>query len=265
VPSRRDPLPRFVEPQLSLLVKAPPAGSDWVHELKYDGYRIHARIERGKTRLLTRTGLDWTERYDSTAKALMALAAEAVYLDGELCALRPDGTTTFAELQAATDSRRTTSLVYFVFDFLHVGGENLTARSLLERKQRLKELLDHAPLSIRYSDHHIGDGQRFLDAACAAKAEGIVSKRIDAPYVAVTTTWNRIRVAKQRLARNSDETRACALNPRRHILTGFNIPLRLGHRHDVLGSNIADLDARCRAKPASSYRWLRSEVRSVLD
>ena len=133
--------------------------------------------------MLTRTGLDWTDRYEATARALSALAVEAAYLDGELCALRPDGTTTFAELQAATDHRRTTSLVYVVFDLLHVDGDNLTALPLLERKGRLKELLDHAPLSIRYSDHHVGDGQRFLDAACAAKAEGIVSKRIDARYV----------------------------------------------------------------------------------
>jgi hypothetical protein len=112
----RDPLPSFIEPQLSLLVKAPPAGPEWTHELKYDGYRIHARLERGRARLLTRTGLDWTDRYATTAEAMSAISARSAYLDGELCAVRADGTTAFAELQAATDHRRTTNLVYFVFD-----------------------------------------------------------------------------------------------------------------------------------------------------
>lgn len=121
--------------------------------MKYDGYRIHARLEHGRARLLTRTGLDWTDRCKSTAKALSTLPAQAAYLDGELCALRPDGTTTFAELQAATDQGRTGSLVYFVFDLLHLDGTNLMPLPLLERKERLNDLLEHAPLSIRYGDH----------------------------------------------------------------------------------------------------------------
>jgi ATP dependent DNA ligase-like protein len=91
-------------------MKAPPSGPDWVHELKYDGYRIHARLERRRARLLTRTGLDWADRYEATAEAVSAVAAQAAYLDGELCAVRPDGTTSFPEMQAATDGRRTTGL-----------------------------------------------------------------------------------------------------------------------------------------------------------
>jgi bifunctional non-homologous end joining protein LigD len=182
VPARRDPLPTFIPPQLSQLVKAPPSGPDWVHELKYDGYRIHARLERRRARLLTRTGLDWTDRYEATAEAVSAVAAQAAYLDGELCAVRPDGTTSFPEMQAATDGRRTTGLVYFVFDLLFLDGKSLAARPLLERKERLKLLLEGTPRSIQYSDHHVADGQRFLDAACGAKAEGIVSKRMNAAY-----------------------------------------------------------------------------------
>lgn len=179
----RDPLPSFIPPQLSLLVKVPPAGRDWAHELKYDGYRIQARLSGGKVKLLTRTGLDWTDRYETTAKAVSKVGAQAAYLDGELCAVRSDGTTSFAELQAATDARRTTNLVYFVFDLLHVDGRDLTSLALLERKETLKKLLKRPPRSVRYSDHHIGEGKRFLDAACGAKAEGIVSKRVDARYV----------------------------------------------------------------------------------
>src|ERR1700736_2473634 len=179
----QSPPPTFTQPQLSLLVKTPPSGPDWAHEIKYDGYRIHARLIRGEARLLTRTGLDWTDRYEATAKAVSALAMESAYLDGELCAVRPDGTTAFSEMQAATDEGRTTNLVYFVFDLLFLDGKKLVELPLLERKERLKALVEGAPRSIKYSDHHIGDGQRFLQAACGAKAEGIVSKRVDAPYV----------------------------------------------------------------------------------
>src|SRR6202049_2056957 len=103
--------PNFIRPHLSLLVETPPSGPDWAHELKYDGYRIHARLVRGETKLMTRTGLDWTDRYAATGKAVSALAAESAYLDGELCAVRSDGTTSFSEMQAATDEGRTTNLV----------------------------------------------------------------------------------------------------------------------------------------------------------
>jgi DNA ligase D-like protein (predicted ligase) len=179
----RSPPPKFIRPQLSLLVETTPAGSDWAHEIKYDGYRIHARLDRGKALLLTRTGLDWTDRYEPTAKAISALAAQTAYVDGELCAVRSDGTTSFSEMQAATDEGRTANLVYFVFDLLFLDGEKLAGLPLLERKERLKALVEGAPRSIQYSDHHIGDGQRFLQAACGAKAEGIISKRVNAPYV----------------------------------------------------------------------------------
>jgi DNA ligase D-like protein (predicted ligase) len=175
--------PKLTQPQLSLLVEAPPSGPDWAHELKYDGYRIHARLVRGETKLLTRTGLDWTDRYAATANAVSALGVQSAYLDGELCAVRSDGTTSFSEIQAATDERRTTNLVYFVFDLLFPDGEKVAGLPLLQRKERLKAILEGAPRSIQYSDHHIGDGQRFLQAACGAKAEGIISKRVDAPYV----------------------------------------------------------------------------------
>jgi DNA ligase D-like protein (predicted ligase) len=182
MPNRHETPPRFIQPQLSLLVKVPPAGPAWAHELKFDGYRIHVRLDRGNARLLTRTGLDWTERYAATARAVSVIDAQSAYLDGELCSVRADGTTSFAEMQSATDEGRTAQLVYFVFDLLFVDGEKLTARPLLERKERLGALLERAPAAVRYSDHHVGDAQRFLEAACAAKAEGIVSKRVDAAY-----------------------------------------------------------------------------------
>jgi bifunctional non-homologous end joining protein LigD len=155
----RSPPPQFIRPQLSLLVETPPSGPDWAHEIKYDGYRIHARLVRGEARLLTRTGLDWRDRYGATAKAVSALAVKSAYLDGELCAVRSDGTTAFSEMQAATDEGRTSNLVYFVFDLLFLDGRNLAGLPLLERKERLKALVKGAPRAIQYSDHHIGDGQ----------------------------------------------------------------------------------------------------------
>jgi ATP-dependent DNA ligase len=137
---------------------------------------------RGDVRLLTRTGLDWSDRYEATAKAISALAAQTAYLDGELCAVRSGGTTAFSEMQAATDEGRATNLVYFVFDLLFLDGRKVAGLRLLERKERLKALVKGAPRSVQYSDHHIGDGPRFLQAACGAKAEGIISKRQDARY-----------------------------------------------------------------------------------
>jgi DNA ligase D-like protein (predicted ligase) len=182
MPKRAAP-PSFIPPQLSQLVKVPPEGDQWAHELKYDGYRIHARIAQGAVKLLTRTGLDWTDRYQTTAAALLKVTVRDAYLDGELCAVRADGTTSFADLQAATDARRTHGLTYFVFDLLFVNGRELLGTPLVERKERLEAVFEGASQPIRYSDHHIGDGKRFLEAACGAKAEGIVSKRLDAPYV----------------------------------------------------------------------------------
>jgi ATP-dependent DNA ligase len=186
MPIRRDPLPTFIQPQLSKLVNAPTAGQNWLHELKYDGYRIHARLASGEARLLTQTGLDWTDRYQATAKAISELATPSAYLDGELCAVRSDGTTTFSEMQAATDEERTTNLVYFVFDLLFLDGEKLPELPLLERKESLKALVEGDGFNT-YSDHHIDDGQRFLEAACGAKAEGIISKR--SPFRISPPSW----------------------------------------------------------------------------
>lgn len=175
-------LPGWIRPQLALLVKRAPEGPEWLHELKYDGYRLHARIDAGDIRLMTRNGLDWTHRYPATAQALSALKLKNAYLDGELCAVREDGVTSFSEMQAATDRGQSAGLVYFAFDLLFLDGASIAERPLVERKARLQRLLEAAPSTIRYSDHVVGDGPRFHDAACGMRAEGIVSKRLGAPY-----------------------------------------------------------------------------------
>jgi ATP-dependent DNA ligase len=148
--------PKWVEPQLTRLVDEAPAGPDWIHEIKYDGYRMHARIDGGDVRLLTRTGLDWSHRYRHTINALRLLPVMNAYLDGELCAVRPDGITSFSRLQAAMDEGRTDDLVFFAFDLLYLDGENTASLPLLERKERLQSLLARDMDGVRFSEHVLG-------------------------------------------------------------------------------------------------------------
>jgi len=132
--------------------------------------------------LLTRTGLDWTHKYPAIAKAVAALDARQAYLDGELCGVGPDGITSFNIVQLASDRADAAALVFFLFDLLHHDGEDLRPRPLIERKERLRALLANAGPCLRYSDHVIRQGPALYDQACGVHVEGIVSKRIDAPY-----------------------------------------------------------------------------------
>jgi ATP-dependent DNA ligase len=165
-------LPSWIKPQLTKLVDQPPDGSEWLHELKFDGYRMHARLDRGAVRLLTRTGLDWTHKYPATAAAVASLPARQAYLDGELCGVRPDGTTSFSLIQNASDTGNGDALVFFLFDLLYLDGEALGARPLQQRKERLRVLLSGQGSPLHYSDHQVGHGQAFYDHACALKWKG---------------------------------------------------------------------------------------------
>jgi bifunctional non-homologous end joining protein LigD len=175
-------LPDWIRPQLTQLVKEAPDGDQWLHEIKYDGFRMHARLDHGEVRLLTRNGLDWTAKYPQIARAVAALPARQAYLDGELCGVRPDGITSFSMIQLASDAGNAAGLVFFLFDLLNLDGEDLTARSLIERKERLAALLSSTGSPLQYSDHQIGLGPAFYEKACPLGVEGIVSKRADAPY-----------------------------------------------------------------------------------
>src|SRR5215470_1996067 len=182
--------PKWIKPQLSRVVDEAPAGNDWLHEVKYDGYRMHARLDRGKIQLLTRTGLDWSRRYPRTIEALRSLPAKTAYLDGELCALGPDGVPTFSRLQAAMDERRTINLVFFAFDLLFLDGESTAKLPLIERKERLRSLFRREVSGLRFADHVLGDGPRFRQRACELGVEGVVSKRIDYAYApGVRSLW----------------------------------------------------------------------------
>jgi DNA ligase D-like protein (predicted ligase) len=173
---------QWIRPQLTQLVDTASDGDQWLHEIKFDGYRMHARLNRGTVRLLTRTGLDLTHKYPVIAAAVASLDVRQAYLDGELCGVGPDGVTSFSMIQAASDSGNAAALVFFLFDLLYLDGEDIGARPLIERKARLAALLSHASSPLHYSDHQRGRGRAFHEKACAMSLEGIVSKRADAPY-----------------------------------------------------------------------------------
>jgi ATP-dependent DNA ligase len=175
-------LPKWVKPQLCKLVDAAPQGPEWLHEIKYDGYRMHTRLDRGRIQLLTRTGLDWTHKYPSIAAVLSALPAKQAYLNGELCGVTPDGKTSFSLIQTASDSGNAAALVFFLFDLLYIDGEVISAAPLGERKERLRDLLSNTGTPLQYSDRQIGRSAEFYARACELSLEGIISKRADAPY-----------------------------------------------------------------------------------
>src|SRR5438045_3947068 len=146
-------LPSWIQSQLTELVKEAPEGPGWLHELKFDGYRMHARLDHGSVRLLTRSGLDWTHKYPSIAEALRAVPVSQAYLDGELCGVRPDGTTSFDMIQAASEPGNAAALVFFLFDLLFLDGEDLMSMALRQRKARLEQLLAPVSAPLQYSDH----------------------------------------------------------------------------------------------------------------
>src|SRR5271165_3331813 len=174
--------PKWIKPQLCKFAAKAPSGPLWIHEIKFDGYRIAARIDQGAVQLLTRSGLDWTAKYPATTAALAKLKFDSAYLDGELCGVRPDGVTSFELMQQATD-RGGAGLVYFVFDLLDLDGESLAALPLLDRKTRLAALLEKSPNGIAFSAHESCDGEAFRRAACEHGLEGVVSKRVDRRYL----------------------------------------------------------------------------------
>ena len=176
--------PSFVAPQLAKSVDRPPQGAGWGHEIKFDGYRVQLRIAAGKVAIRTRSGLDWTDRFRALADAAQAFP-DAI-IDGEAVALDHNGAPDFPALQVALSEGRTGDLVLFVFDLLFDGDGDLRALPLRERKARLRALVERqrkaARARIRYVDHFETSGDAVLQSACRMSLEGIISKRLDAPY-----------------------------------------------------------------------------------
>jgi bifunctional non-homologous end joining protein LigD len=176
-------LPDFIEPQLAKVVERPPAGSGYAHEIKFDGYRVQMRVLKGKATARTRSGLDWTETFAAIAKVAKGLPD--CIIDGEVCALDKKNMPSFPALQAALSEGRSEGLVFFAFDLLFEGKEDCRELPLSTRKERLKALIEEAGLgeTIRYVEHFPSTGNEVWLSACKMDLEGIVSKRLDAPYV----------------------------------------------------------------------------------
>jgi bifunctional non-homologous end joining protein LigD len=172
-------------PQLATLVKQVPRGDAWLHEMKYDGYRIGCLVHDGRVTLLSRRGNDWTAQLPEIVAGVGALGVTHAVIDGEVAALDRDGRTSFQLLQNAFGGGPRPPLAYFVFDLLSLDGEDLTGWPLEERKAALEAIVAQGRSSVVcYATHVVGDGARVLAAACQGGLEGIVSKRRDAPYEA---------------------------------------------------------------------------------
>ena len=203
--------PDFIPPQLALESTSTPNTDDWIHELKLDGYRIQARKSGKKVQLLTRKGIDWTHRMPDIANAVAALPVHDCTLDGEVVVLSTDGTSSFALLQASFQNAETHPLTYFVFDLLHLDGHDPRDLTLRERKELLAPLLpanSDTDEPIRYSEDIPGNGEEVFKQACALHAEGIISKRANAPY---------------RSTRTGDWLKSKCLHEQELVIAGFTL------------------------------------------
>jgi bifunctional non-homologous end joining protein LigD len=207
---RKAKLPAKVAPQLATLVSDPPSGAEWLHELKFDGYRVLCELKDGKVRIITRNGKDWTDRFGPIAEAIADLPAKEALLDGEAAVLLPNGTTSFQALQNALGEGGG-NLVFFAFDLLHLDGYDLRPLPLLQRKEALAALLAGQPKegTIRLSDHVEGSGEAFFRHACDFGLEGIISKRGDLPY---------------RSGRGKDWVKVKCLKRQEMVIVGFTDP-----------------------------------------
>ena len=195
-PKKVSEMPDFVAPQLCASVERPPNADGWCHEVKFDGYRVQLRIEDGDVALLTRKGLDWTDKFGAIARAARTLPDALI--DGEIVALDHNGVPSFSALQAAIADNKTGDLIFFAFDLLFADGEDLRTLPLRERKGRLKSLLQRRngkEKLIRYVDHFEDRGDTVMESARKLELEGIVSKKLDAPYRSGRTeSWTKAKI-----------------------------------------------------------------------
>lgn len=199
--ARRATLPDWIAPQLATLADGPPSGPNWVHEVKFDGYRLIAIRNGSNVRLWTRNRNDWTDQFESIAAALKKLPVDNAIIDGEVVALNDKGLSDFQALQRRLQEGGRSPMAYAVFDILHCNGFDVRSAPLLERKQLLKSILDAAgsgPL-IQYSEHATGDGDAAVGVACKAGLEGLIFKRADGPYESRRTAkWLKVKCTARR-------------------------------------------------------------------
>ncbi len=198
--AKAKPVPQSFKPQLATQVDEPPKGKEWLHEIKFDGYRTIAILDDGKVRLLTRNGHDWTKRYGALADAFATLPAKSAVVDGEVVVPDAGGVTHFGDLQDAIANGDTSRMVFYAFDLPYLNGYDLSAVPLVERKKLLEKLL--APVvgdtsAIQYSEHVAGQGDALFESASEHGLEGVVSKRADSHYFhGRSKTWLKAKAKK---------------------------------------------------------------------
>jgi bifunctional non-homologous end joining protein LigD len=198
--ARKAALPEFVSPQLATLVKEAPRGNEWLHELKFDGYRLLCHLQRGHVRLWTRNQKDWTDKFPNVVQALKSLRVQSAILDAEVVAMDSSGRSSFQGLQQAIHKTGGRGLVLEVFDLMYIEGFNLQRTPLLERKGVLAQLIGSVQTDnvLRYSDHVAGNGPKFFKQACDFGIEGIVSKLADSPYESTRSrSWQKVKCLRR--------------------------------------------------------------------
>jgi bifunctional non-homologous end joining protein LigD len=195
--ARKAPMPETLSAQLATLVDEAPDGPGWLHEIKYDGYRMLGRIERGTCRIWSRNGKEWTDAFPNLARAAAQLPVKSAWIDGEVVAPSATGATSFQDLQNALGSRAEDALVWFVFDLPYLDGQDLRGVPLIERKRLLEPLLAGSQ-RLKYGNHFVTSGPAMLAEACKLGLEGIVSKRQDAPYQSTRgKSWLKIKCSQR--------------------------------------------------------------------
>ncbi|WP_313230992.1 DNA ligase D [Sphingobium yanoikuyae] len=201
--ARTEAMPRFIKPQLATLVDNVPAGNEWMHEIKYDGYRALVAVSGEAIKIYTRSGLDWTDKFSPLAGAIKALDLPPALIDGEIIAFDADGNPSFSALQAVLKrghgaERADTPFHFFAFDLLSLDGMDLKSLPAIERKERLEALLADAEQPIHVADHLIGSGEKLYRSLCQAGQEGIIAKRVDAPYRSGRTrAWVKVKCTRR--------------------------------------------------------------------
>lgn len=278
-PRSATPLPVFIEPQLCSSVDRPPAGAGWVHEIKFDGYRIQLHAEAGEVVLRTRKGMDWTTKFPAIAAAAKRLPD--TILDGEIVALDKNGAPDFVVLQAALSEGSTGELIFFAFDLLHADGVDLRPLALSERKSRLQAMLAVKPIQrknlLRYVGHFDTGGEAVLLSACKLSLEGIVSKRLNAPYRSGRSEdWTKAKCrAGQEVViggwtRDGDALRSLLVGVHRggqfiyvgRVGTGFGraVAYRLLPKLHSVASEISPFTGHGAPKSAADIVWTRPEL-----
>jgi len=280
---RRRALPSFRAPQLATLVDAVPTGNQWMHEIKFDGYRALIAAAGGQVIVYTRSGLDWTDKFAPLARHLAALDLPPCLIDGEIVAYGADGNPDFSSLQAVLkrghgSQTEATPLTFHAFDLLELNGEDLAGLPNIERKERLEALLAGASPPIHVADYVIGAGEKLFSAMCAAGQEGIISKRIDAAYSSKRgRAWLKVKCtlrqefviigwkkssAKGRpfssllLAQNEDGK----LTYKGNVGTGFNLDSMADLAERMAKLTAAEAPADVPREDRRGVTWLRPEL-----